>query len=208
MNLTSLTLPVLLLAFAGFRPGTDPLPKPVPAATATHLLVAATNSRAVLREESAELIPWSARRIVGWEDFQSSPQTGTEAVASTSTSLGLSYQLKDGELTFNITCNFQKTKSWGLMKTDYILAHEQGHFDITELCARHLYQELTAYNFDRRNFKADLTRIYNSVVAEKEALQNTYDQETDHSRNRKVQSEWLQRIDQELEATQAYATYP
>ncbi|RYD94296.1 MAG: DUF922 domain-containing protein [Sphingobacteriales bacterium] len=129
-------------------------------------------------------------------------------MASTSTSLGLSYQMKDGELTYNITCNFQKTKSWGLMKTDYILAHEQGHFDITELCARRLYQELAGHQFERRTFKAELTRMYNDIVAQKEAMQNTYDNETDHSRNRKVQAEWMTRIEQELEATQGYAAYP
>ncbi|TCZ68628.1 DUF922 domain-containing protein [Flaviaesturariibacter aridisoli] len=207
MNLTSLGLPILLLAFSGMRL-TSAAPEVTTATTEPSLLIAAVSSEKPLREESPELIPWTARRIVGWEDFQSAPVTGTEAVASTSTSLGLTYQLKDGVLTYNVTCNFQKTKSWGLMKTEYILAHEQAHFDITELSARRLHQELSSYVFDRRTFKADLSRIYNAVVAEKEALQNTYDRETDHSRNRKVQAEWLQRIDQQLADTEPYASYP
>ncbi|GAB4094433.1 DUF922 domain-containing protein [Flaviaesturariibacter terrae] len=215
MNLTAFSLPVLLIAFAGMRLAPSAKTIIAPDAASSRLVTAEKPSvtavratAATMREESAELIPWSARRIVGWEDFQSAPVHGTEAVASTSTSLGLSYQLKDGELSYNITCNFQKTKSWGLMKTEYILAHEQGHFDITELMARKLYQALSTYPFDRRNFKQDLTRIYNDIVAEKESLQNTYDRETDHSRNRRVQSEWLARINEQLEATQAYATYP
>ncbi|RYY39629.1 MAG: DUF922 domain-containing protein [Chitinophagaceae bacterium] len=206
MNLTSFSLPVLLLAFASMRP--VPGAAPAPSATPSLMIASASYAEAPLREENAELIPWSARRVVNWEDFRSAPVQGTEAVASTSTTLGLSYQVKDGVLTFNITCNFQKTKSWGLMKTDYILAHEQAHFDITELCARQLFKELSEYQYERRSVKADLTRIYNNIVAQKEALQNQYDGETDHSRNRKLQAEWLQRIEQELEATQEHATYP
>ncbi|RYY88243.1 MAG: DUF922 domain-containing protein [Chitinophagaceae bacterium] len=205
MNLTSFGLPVLLIAFASLRPAGDK----APATENPSLMIAsASYTAAPMREENAELIPWTARRIVGWDDFQSAPVQGTEAVASTSTTLGLTYQVKDGELSYNITCNFQKTKSWGLMKTDYILAHEQAHFDITELCARRMFEELSAYQLNRRTVKADLTAIYNKVVAEKEALQNQYDGETDHSRNRKLQAQWLERIEKDLEATQAYAVYP
>jgi hypothetical protein len=56
-------------------------------------------------------------------------------VALTSTALGIAYKVSHGELTYEITCSFSKDKSWGLLKTPYILAHEQGHFDITEIYA-------------------------------------------------------------------------
>src|SRR5690349_11070728 len=82
--------------------------------------------------ETEEYIAWTNDRLLTWEDFKCEPKTGTDAVASTSTSLGIAYQLVDGQLTYDVTCNFSKVKSWGSMKTDYILAHEQGHFDITE----------------------------------------------------------------------------
>ncbi|RYY91079.1 MAG: DUF922 domain-containing protein, partial [Chitinophagaceae bacterium] len=145
------------------------------------------------KEENLELIPWSVRRIVGWEDFQGASVLGTEAVASTSTSLGLSYQLRGGQLAYEITCTFSKTKSWGMLKNDYILAHEQGHFDITELCARYLHQALSEYQYNRGTYKQDINRIYSEIVAKKEALQEQYDGETDHSRKRKIQYEWQER---------------
>jgi hypothetical protein len=202
----NLSLPVLVLAFAGLGAAFAPA---TPRTAVAPVIAAATYPNpAVVREENEESIPWTVRRIVGWEDFQSTPLRGTEAVASTSTSLGLSYQVKDEQLSYEVTCNFSKTKSWGLMKTDYILAHEQGHFDITEICARRLHQALSAYTYNRRTYKQDLTRIYNNIVSQKEQMQENYDHETDHSRNKAVQAEWMGRIEQMLEESQDWATYP
>jgi hypothetical protein len=202
----NLSLSVLILAFAGLGAAFAPAHAPV---ASTPVIAAATYPAApALREENGEAIPWSVRRVVSWEDFQSTPLRGTEAVASTSTSLGLAYQLKEGELSYEITCNFSKMKSWGLMRTDYILAHEQGHFDITEILARKLYQQLSAYTFNKRTYKQDLARIYNAVVAEKEQMQELYDHETDHSRNKAVQAQWLDRIERMLEESQDWAQYP
>jgi predicted secreted Zn-dependent protease len=99
-------------------------------------------------------------------------------------------------------------KSWGLLKTSYILAHEQGHFDITEIFARKLHRELLKYKFSRRTFRQDVNLIYDRVVKEKEAFQEAYDGQTDHSRNKKLQQEWLERIDRILEDTAPYANYP
>ena len=94
------------------------------------------------------------------------------------------------------------------MKTDYILAHEQGHFDITEIFARRLHEALQNYQFNRRTFKKDIAQIYHSIVSEKEDYQKNYDAETDHSRNRKVQYDWLEKIDSLLTETAPYANYP
>ena len=132
----------------------------------------------------------------------------TDAVASTSTSLGISYQVVNSRLTYHITCDFSKIKSWGLVRTNYILAHEQGHFDITEIFARKLYQALEDYQFNRRTFKRDVNEIYQSIVDQKESFRQMYDGETDHSRSRKIQYEWLNKIDKMLDETSPYANYP
>jgi Bacterial protein of unknown function (DUF922) len=160
------------------------------------------------RTETADIIPWQYEKRLAWDDFLCEPKIGTDAVASTSTSLGIAYQLTNGELTYHITCYFNKEKSWGLMKTDYILAHEQGHFDITEIFARKLHEALQNYQFNKRTFKKDIGQIYQAIVKEKEDFQKRYDGETDHSRNRKLQYDWLENIESLLEETQAYSNYP
>ncbi len=160
------------------------------------------------REENSEVIPWTYERILTWDDFQRQPQRGTDVVATTSTTLGISYQIRDGELAYSITCNFSKVKSWGSMKTDYILAHEQAHFDITEIIARRLHEKLQNYQLDKKTFRQHITRIYEQAVKDKEEMQEKYDSETSHSRNRKMQEYWLEHIAQLLVDTEHLETYP
>jgi len=189
-------LSALVLNFSG-RPASEPAKRVAPIAKHT-----------TFRVESEDLIPWENDKRLVWDDFLCEPKVGTDAVASTSTSLGIAYQITEGELKYHITCYFNKEKSWGLMKTDYILAHEQGHFDITEVFARRLNEALQNYQFNKRSFKKDIGQIYQDIVSQKEEYQKTYDAETDHSRNRKVQYDWLEKIDTLLAETQPYCNYP
>src|SRR5438128_5839250 len=73
-------------------------------------------------QENAEIISWNVERKLSWDDFLCAPQKQGDAVASTSTSLGISYQVKNSRLAYSITCEFSKKKSWGSLKTDYILS--------------------------------------------------------------------------------------
>ncbi|HVG13895.1 MAG TPA: DUF922 domain-containing protein [Chitinophagaceae bacterium] len=159
-------------------------------------------------EETDEYLPWFSERRLNWDDFLCEPKRNTDAVALTSTALGIAYKVSGGQLTYEITCSFSKTKSWGLLKTPYILAHEQGHFDITEIYARKLHKELSEYQFNRRTFKLDVSAIYDRIVKQKENFQYAYDGQSDHSRNKGLQLEWLHRINTLLEETAPYAEYP
>lgn len=158
--------------------------------------------------ENENLIPWSATRKLAWDDFLCEPKKEGEAVASTSTSLGLSYKVRENQLSFHISCDFSKEKSWGALKTDYILAHEQAHFDITEIHARKLYEAMYNYQFNPLTFKADIATLYNSIVKEKEDMQEAYDRQTDHSRQKAKQREWLDKINSMLGDTELFSTYP
>jgi hypothetical protein len=158
--------------------------------------------------ETDDYLSWSYSRPLTWDDFLCEPKRNTDAVALTSTALGIAYNASNGKLHYEITCNFSKIKSWGILKTSYILAHEQGHFDITEIYARILHRELLSYKFTRRTFRQDVNQIYDRVVKEKEAFQLMYDSQTDHSRNKKVQQEWLDKIQGLLTETEPYSDYP
>ena len=201
-NLFHLT--TLLIVFAAAFSGMPaPVKKPLtfisaaPAATSLHSI-----------EENEEFIPWHQERQLTWDDFQCAPKKQGDAVASTSTSLGISYQVENGELVYQITCYFSKLKSWGALKTPYILAHEQAHFDITEIAARKMYEALSKYEFNKKTYQSDINKIYQDVVNYKESMQHAYDKQSDHSRNRKVQMEWLETINLLLTETVADAQYP
>lgn len=179
-----------------------------PSAPSSNALLSAPEKKIHPVEETEDYISWSPVRRLNWEDFLCEPKRNTDAVALTSTALGITYRMVNSELNYEITCSFSKTKSWGLLKTPYILAHEQGHFDITEIFARRLHQELLDYKFNRRTYRQDVNVIYDRVVKEKEAFQKAYDGQTDHSRNKAQQKEWEERIDKILAETAPFGDYP
>lgn len=171
------------------------------------LLLLAAPALSFSQETKEELIDWSSNRLLTWADYKGAPRRFSDAAASTTTYLGLEYQAGQGKFTYTIQCRFSATKSWGAAKTDYILKHEQGHFDIAEIFARKLHKELSAYRFNSNTFRDDLREIYNRVSGEKEAFQQQYDRETDHSRLRIRQEEWLVKIQEMIGELEDFRNY-
>lgn len=158
-------------------------------------------------ETEEELIHWSDAQRLTWKDYKGQVDRNSGAAASTATYLGIDYNFSPRGLTYKITCSFSKNKSWGLHKTDYILSHEQAHFDIAEIFARKLNKKMIAYKFDRKNYKSDLRKIYEEVLNEKDEMQNKYDEETNHSINKEKQDEWLKKIRGMLVDLETYKEY-
>lgn len=154
-----------------------------------------------------EFIEWSPLKKLTWSDYLATPASMSDAAAITSTALGMEYHVRNNILTYAITCRFSKTNSWGRHKTEYILRHEQGHFDITELFARKLAKEIKDYKFDPKKYQQQLNKIYKKVMNEKEDYQEKYDKETDFSRNKEKQAEWLEKIKDELDELDEFANY-
>ena len=178
--------------------------------TAIYLFLLALLSVAtpgLTQDKNEELIDWSSSRRLTWADYKAEPDKSSDAAAITTSYLGIQYNFSDGKITFNIVCKFSKNKSWGLYKNAHILEHEQGHFDITEIFARKLNKETSEYKFDKKSYQKDLQKIYDDVMKAKEKLQTQYDSETDFSRNKDKQAEWLVKIAKMLADTEAYANY-
>jgi hypothetical protein len=163
--------------------------------------------RSLAQAKNEGLVEWSASRRLTWADYNAKPDLGSGAAASTTTYLGIEYNFNNSGFSYKITSNFSKDRSWGLHKTEYILSHEQGHFDIAEIFARKLNKEMSAYRFNRNTYQQDLKKIYESVVKEKEKMQNEYDEETNHSIKKTKQVEWLAKIEQLLNEYKSYADY-
>ncbi len=156
---------------------------------------------------SNDQIPWEENRKLTWADYKGKPDPNADAAASTATYIGIEYSMKNNSFSYKITCSFSQTRSWGLHKTDYILAHEQGHFDIAEIFARKLNKEMSQYVFNARSYQQDLKKIYDKVMLEKEKMQNQYDAETNHSIIKDKQEEWLKKIAGLLLEFKAYGGY-
>jgi hypothetical protein len=160
-----------------------------------------------LSQNNADVIPWNPARRLTWDDFRgTAPETARNA-ALTSSSILVNFNYNNRTLHYQITCHFDRNKSWGRVKNEHILAHEQGHFDITEIYARKLYKNLKAYRFSPSTVSTDIRDIYQQAVNELQTVQNEYDAETDHSRNFPQQKAWLEKIQDELESSSDYAGY-
>ena len=157
--------------------------------------------------KSEELIRWNENQKLTWADYKGKPKENSDAAASTATYLGFEFNVGKDGFNYKITCTFSKTKSWGLHKTDYILTHEQGHFDIAEIFARKLNKMMRGYKFDKNSFKEDLRTIYESIALEKDTFQNQYDEETNHSIKREKQAEWLTKISNQLKELADFSDY-
>jgi predicted secreted Zn-dependent protease len=153
------------------------------------------------------LVDWNHERKLSWNDFKGRPDPQTGNAALTSTSINIDYSYNKREVKYSIRCQFDPTKSWGRVRNNHILAHEQAHFDIAEIHARELYKALKAYRFNASSVNEDIGRIYESVMQMHHAMQSEYDGQTDYSRNSPIQQDWQQRIANALESLKEHANY-
>ena len=158
-------------------------------------------------KQNNDLIDWSAERKLTWSDFRAEPVKNSPAAALTSTSIKIDFESNNGSFQYHIRCRFDKNKSWVRVRNDYILAHEQAHFDIAEIYARKLNKVLKAYKPNDAHLSSDVNRIYDSMMKEYYEKQEEYDDETNYSINKGKQEEWLKKVKEELSDLRDYASY-
>ncbi len=148
------------------------------------------------------IIYWSEGYKLTWEDFEGKPKFdySNRNVSALTTSGLVHYRgCEDGNIIYRIRPYFEKKDSWvkDEARTEYHLAHEQLHFDVTELYARKLRKLL-----DKRNFKCgeeeEFERFINSYLNNWETAQQAYDFSTHHSMDKEKQQEWHHRINFEM----------
>ncbi len=139
---------------------------------------------------------WNASKKLSWSDFKGPVEIDTDAVAVTASGITFSYVVEqaDGRNTSfdgQVNAFFYPEKSWYIKEkgNDYILAHEQLHFDITELHAR-LFRYHMAQLEASQNIKAKLDKIHKDITTDLYKMQQTYDTESQNSINKEAQAKW------------------
>ena len=80
-------------------------------------------------------------------------------------------------------------------KTDYLLQHEQGHYDILALCAREFYNKILAYTAPTESKLEKRIKDLNADLQQKDNKVNKrYDAQTNHSLDKAKQQEWNKKI--------------
>lgn len=162
-------------------------------------------------QQKEEKIAWDRNRPLTWSDFKAKPDPLSNFTANTNSGMGYGWDYStisgEPEFTYSVSCNFYPQLSWVKKPADpeYLLDHEQLHFDISELHARKLGKILSEYE-PGRTVRLDLRQIYNKMESERIAMQKQFDKETQHSENHDAEMAWRKKIAQELKSLEAYAT--
>lgn len=157
-----------------------------------------------------EVMSWSASQKLTWADFQGEAPQSTDAAALTASGITFSYSVKttNGEITSvtpKVASHFYPKQSWVVKDkaSPYILAHEQLHFDITELHVRKLRYRIDQLRITL-NVKSDLDSLHEDVKREMSDMQNAYDSQSKNSRNKEEQAKWNSYVAEQLKKYEAY----
>ena len=145
-------------------------------------------------------VEWDKERKLIWEDFKGTPPSISETNAAASTRCGfdVSAESNDNKELIAVTIKniFYCDKSWvrpDKRNRSDLLEHEQAHFDLCEVYARRLRRRVLD-----SNQKLDIDKAIYEVFDAFKQRQKLYDKETNHSRNKEKQVEWLITIADEL----------
>ncbi len=94
-------------------------------------------------------------------------------------------------------CQFNPTRSWTKERSsEYLLNHEQRHFDLTEYHTRVFKRKIREFNFETpKTAVRELKKLFDQQLALHDAMQEDYDEQTNHSINQTNQIIWDAKID-------------
>ena len=165
-------------------------------------------SAQLTKRQAMDTLIWAGDQPLTKEDFQSKRSMyGREIPAYTNSAIYLYQKEDNGQLNFYVEAIFLKSKSYMAKESVYILKHEQIHFDITELYARKLRQQISLKDFTKvRNVVSEMERLYKKIASEWQKEENKYDSETQHGINSVRQNIWNEHIAAQLKELEAYAS--
>ncbi len=157
-------------------------------------LVVAFTTQSSIRAWNEEKLAWSDFTVVDFVDKNEDARIHLDFSSP--------YSYAQGILKISVLAAMDKQKSVVIEggKTDWLLNHEQGHFDLQELIARKFRREISSTIFSHHEIESQINLLfhkYSTIAAEQHTM---YDNETRHSKNRVKQIEWDERIKKELEA--------
>ena len=151
-------------------------------------------------------IIWNENRKLKQIDFKGSIEN-RPFEAATSSGFGYEYsgRVFQGKVKFVVTTVFDCERSYfkGTYQIDTVLAHEQGHFDMTELYARKFFKKITEEVKSIKDLQENANKIYDDFTKELQIEQDRYD--SDIYPNRAKQAIWLKNLQEELKKYEKYA---
>jgi hypothetical protein len=152
--------------------------------------------------KAQELIAWSKDQKLKWSDYKAEPDTSIFAYALTSYRIEIQpnevlvdeYNNIKNYNTLTVITYFVPNLSWVYRKDDYLLKHEQLHFDIAELYAQKINLEFEKLKAKKVADYDAYVEVYNRLWTECRAFQKQYDKETNHGLLKEINDKWIEDI--------------
>lgn len=138
---------------------------------------------------------WSSGRKLTWADFKGKPDKLNPASALTYTDIKIGASYTDGKVAVQVQNFFDTKLSWSKNKTSAtLLAHEQLHFDITEIYTRKIRIKLNSIASEETIRNGTLNKESAKLLKEWHTFQKEYDDETKHGVIADKQKEWEAKV--------------
>ena len=154
--------------------------------------------------ENNDQINWSSDRKLKWEDFKGTiDTTNSRIVASTFSEIQVvKNYFEKGLPKYIVECHFIKSKSWTKSNDDYVLSHEQLHFDISELFKRKMEKAFDSLNAKKIKDYKVYNMTYLNVCEKSNQYQDLYDSQVYFDTIK--QQQWIEKISNELDKLKMY----
>lgn len=149
-------------------------------------------------------LEWNEYYQLSWEDFQGIPSAESHGDAATSVQIKAKPFYIKNELHYDVYAYFNRQKSWKREQTDDLLLHEQLHFDIAELYARKIRQEIARLKSLDVNDVDKVNAAVRLLLEESNRIDIQYDAETLHGSLPKKQKYWSDKVKSDLEALDVF----
>lgn len=138
---------------------------------------------------------WQANRKLIWADFKGKQDKLNPAVALTYSDIKIGASFINGNVSVTVNNLFDAKLSWTKNKTSTaLLAHEQVHFDITEIYTRKIRIKLNAIASEETIKNGTLNKESTILLNEWKSFQKKYDDETNHGIIMVKQKEWEEKV--------------
>jgi hypothetical protein len=151
-------------------------------------------------------VEWKQGEKLTWDDFQGPADYANEMQAHTTSRINYNWQCDGGMFMAEVESVFDREKSWKKdLETDALLAHEQLHFDLTEVWARQLRKAFSILEDPCSLSPEEIKEIADQVRGQWQAEQKLYDLRTDHGRDAEWQLSYGVIVKGQLEELQEFA---
>lgn len=159
----------------------------------TLILIIIMNS-SILFSQNIEWLPSQKLTFANFKGNIPEDSKNTEAAGSM---VGIQYTIIStsiwtGKINIKISAFFDSEKSWVKKEflSDYLLNHEQKHFDIAEAFKLKLQKIVDKEIKGTKDYNNKFQKIYEDIYSQYYEFQNKYDIETNHGKNIEKQKEY------------------